>query len=104
MLMCATIRPERDFRRMLGFARRIVFTVDHPTNSNHNGGQLQFGPDGMLYAGTGDGGSGNDPPGNAQNLRSNLGKMLRIDPLSGSGQPAIYAYGLRNPFRFSFDR
>ncbi len=84
--------------------RRVVFTVDHPANSNHNGGQLQFGPDGLLYAGTGDGGSGNDPPGNAQNLRSNLGKLLRIDPLSTSRTPGIYAYGLRNPFRFSFDR
>ncbi|MEA2410947.1 MAG: hypothetical protein QOC77_1508 [Thermoleophilaceae bacterium] len=84
--------------------RRVVFTVDHPTNSNHNGGQLQFGPDGLLYAGTGDGGSGNDPPGNAQNPGSDLGKLLRIDPLSTSQTPAIYAYGLRNPFRFSFDR
>jgi glucose/arabinose dehydrogenase len=84
--------------------RRVVFRVDHPTNSNHNGGQLQFGPDGLLYAGTGDGGSGNDPPGNAQNLGSSLGKLLRIDPLSTSGRPTIYAYGLRNPFRFSFDR
>jgi glucose/arabinose dehydrogenase len=84
--------------------RRIVFRVDHPTNGNHNGGQLQFGPDGLLYAGTGDGGSGNDPPGNAQNVNSRLGKLLRTDPLSTSGQPEIYAYGLRNPFRFSFDR
>jgi hypothetical protein len=58
----------------------------------------------LLYAGTGDGGSGNDPPGNAQNLHSNLGKLLRIDPLSTSGTPGIFAYGLRNPFRFSFDR
>jgi glucose/arabinose dehydrogenase len=84
--------------------RRVVFRVDHPTNGNHNGGQLQFGPDGLLYAGTGDGGSGNDPPGNAQNPNSNLGKLLRIDPLSTSGTPSIYASGLRNPFRFSFDR
>ncbi|HEY0633350.1 MAG TPA: PQQ-dependent sugar dehydrogenase, partial [Thermoleophilaceae bacterium] len=84
--------------------RRVVFTVDHPTNSNHNGGQLQFGPDGMLYAGTGDGGSGNDPPGNAQNPSSRLGKLLRTNPMSTSGVPEIYALGLRNPFRFSFDR
>lgn len=83
--------------------QRTVFTVDHPTNSNHNGGQLQFGPDGLLYAGTGDGGSGNDPPNNAQNLGVNLGKLLRVDPLSGAA-PEVYAYGLRNPFRFSFDR
>jgi hypothetical protein len=85
--------------------RRIVFTVLHPTNSNHNGGQLQFGPDGLLYAGTGDGGSGNDPPGNAQNPSSNLGKLLRVDPLSSTAsRPEIYALGVRNPFRFSFDR
>src|SRR3954470_12521475 len=85
--------------------RRTVFTVRHPTNANHNGGQLQFGPDGMLYAGTGDGGSGNDPPNNAQTLGTNrLGKLLRIDPLSTAGNPETYAYGLRNPFRFSFDR
>jgi hypothetical protein len=83
----------------------VVFTVDHPVNSNHNGGQLQFGPDGLLYAGTGDGGSGNDPPNNAQNLSVNLGKLLRVDPLSSSAsRPSIFAYGLRNPFRFSFDR
>jgi glucose/arabinose dehydrogenase len=84
--------------------RRVVFTVDHPANTNHNGGQLQFGPDGMLYAGTGDGGAGNDPPNNAQNLGVKLGKLLRINPLSTAGDPEIYAYGLRNPFRFSFDR
>jgi hypothetical protein len=84
--------------------RHVVFTVDHPVNGNHNGGQLQFGPDGLLYAATGDGGGGNDPPGNAQNLGSNLGKMLRIDPTSAGATPVIYAYGLRNPFRFSFDR
>jgi glucose/arabinose dehydrogenase len=83
----------------------VVFTVDHPTNSNHNGGQLQFGPDGMLYAAPGDGGSGNDPPNNAQNTASNLGKLLRVDPLSSTAsRPTIYALGLRNPFRFSFDR
>ena len=85
--------------------RHVVFTVDHPTNGNHNGGQLQFGPDNLLYAATGDGGSGNDPPNNAQNPASRLGKMLRVDPLSaGAGTPEIYALGLRNPFRFSFDR
>jgi glucose/sorbosone dehydrogenase len=84
--------------------RRPVFTVPHPTNSNHNGGQLQFGPDGLLYAGTGDGGSGNDPPGNAQNPGSNLGKLLRINPTTAGASPEQYAIGLRNPFRFSFDR
>jgi glucose/arabinose dehydrogenase len=83
----------------------VVFTVDHPTNGNHNGGQIQFGPDGMLYAGTGDGGSSDDPPNNAQNPTSNLGKLLRVDPLaSDASHPSSFASGLRNPFRFSFDR
>jgi hypothetical protein len=89
-------------------SRRTVYTVDHPGRSNHNGGQLQFGPDGLLYAGTGDGGGANDrgtgrPSNNAQNLASNLGKLLRVDPDTGAA-PEIYAYGLRNPWRFSFDR
>jgi glucose/arabinose dehydrogenase len=83
-------------------SRRTILTVDHPTNGNHNGGQLQFGPDGSLYAGTGDGGSGNDPPGNAQNPSSQLGKLLRVDRVNGGA--SIQALGLRNPWRFSFDR
>jgi hypothetical protein len=83
-------------------SRRTIATIDHPTNSNHNGGQLQFGPDGALYAGTGDGGSGNDPPGNAQNPSSMLGKLLRVDRVAGG--TAVQALGLRNPWRFSFDR
>src|SRR3954469_17018925 len=88
--------------------RRTILTIDHPTQGNHNGGQLQFGPDGLLYLGTGDGGGGNDrgtgrPSNNAQNLSSQLGKILRLNPQSGAA-PEIYAYGLRNPWRFSFDR
>lgn len=87
--------------------------------ANHNGGQLAFGPDGYLYIGTGDGGSGGDPYNNSQNLDSLLGKILRIDvdrpaqgaaygipadnPFLNDGRPEIYAYGLRNPWRFSFD-
>jgi glucose/arabinose dehydrogenase len=98
----------------------ILLTIPHPTFGNHNGGQLAFGPDGYLYAGTGDGGSGGDPAGNAQNPASLLGKILRIDVESGAvpyavplsnpfvNNPAfrseIWAYGLRNPWRFSFDR
>jgi len=87
-----------------GSARRIL-TVNHPGESNHNGGQVQFGPDGFLYAGTGDGGGAGDPDNSAQDPNSNLGKLLRIDPNPG-GSPSIevYALGLRNPFRFSFDR
>jgi glucose/arabinose dehydrogenase len=99
-------------------SRRSVMRVPHH-RFNHKGGQLQFGSDGMLYAGFGDGGSGGDPDENAQNLSRPLGKLIRIDPRPGGGYsiPAsnpfarrsgargeIYAYGLRNPFRFSFDR
>lgn len=100
-------------------SRRTVIEVLHPVNANHNGGQLQFLGD-LLYLGTGDGGSGGDPPNNAQNKESLLGKLLRIDPrprdgraysipadnpfVGRSGRDEIYSYGLRNPFRFSFDR
>ncbi len=109
---------------------RIVLSIPHDRDPDHNGGQLQFGPDGALYISVGDaGGTGGDPAGNGQNLTSSppdvvnnvnhnplLGKLLRIDPRSGSpyavpaGNPfpaparEVYAYGLRNPWRFSFDR
>jgi len=94
---------------------RNVLTIPHPARSNHYGGQLQFGPEGNLFISTGDGGGANDPDHNAQNLESLLGKILRIDPdRSGvldytvpTGNPfgnEIWSYGLRNPFRFSFDR
>jgi glucose/arabinose dehydrogenase len=101
---------------------RIVLTVPHDTYANHNGGQLQFGPDGYLYIGTGDGGGGGDPFGSGQRLDTLLGKLLRIDPLPGPGgepyaippdnpfvgrtdaRAEIWSYGLRNPWRFSFDR
>ena len=107
----------------------ILLQIDHPVNNNHNGGQLVFGPvDHYLYMGTGDGGSGGDPPNNAQNLNVLLGKILRIDvdgtgavpcgqstpmpyaipptnPFVGvGGCDEIWAYGVRNPWRFSFDR
>lgn len=80
---------------------RPIVIVPHPNHSNHNGGQLQFGPDGFLYAGTGDGGGAGDEPDNAQDPSSRLGKLLRIDPSTGS--VGIYSIGLRNPYRFSFD-
>ncbi len=97
---------------------QIVLTVDQP-DSNHNGGQLQFGPDGYLYIGLGDGGGAGDIDELAQNPGVLLGKMLRIDvdsgfpyaipasnPFAGPGNPRdeIWALGLRNPWRFSFDR
>lgn len=90
----------------------ILKTISHPVNANHNGGQLVFGPDGKLYVGVGDGGSGGDPPNNAQNLGVLLGKVLRLDvdiaaPYIPGDNPfgnEIWAYGLRNPWRFSFDR
>jgi len=94
-----------------------VLTQPHPTYVNHNGGELQFGPDGYLYVGFGDGGGTGDPNGNAQNVNTLLGKLLRIDvhaptytvpptnPLVGQpGLDEIWAYGLRNPWRFTFDR
>ena len=96
-----------------------VLAVPHPGQSNHNGGQLAFGPDGKLYAGLGDGGSFGDPDTNAQNRHRLLGKMLRLDVDGATGYtipadnpfvadtsaaPEIWALGLRNPWRFSFDR
>jgi glucose/arabinose dehydrogenase len=98
--------------------RRELLFVDQPF-ANHNGGSLKFGPDGYLYIGLGDGGSAGDPQRNAQNMTTVLGKMLRIDPRGGSpyavpstnpfvsesgARGEIWAYGLRNPWQFSFDR
>ena len=107
-------------------SERILLTREQPF-ANHNGGQIAFGPDGYLYIGLGDGGSQGDPSGNGQSLRTLLAKILRIDvdaapaanrqyaipddnPYAsggvapGAGLPEIWAYGLRNPWRFSFDR
>jgi glucose/arabinose dehydrogenase len=102
---------------------RVVLAMPN-LEENHNGGLMLFGPDGLMYVGTGDGGGGNDQhgaAGNAQDLGSLLGKLLRIDPRASGGRPygipasnpfvnragargEIYSYGLRNPWRFSFDR
>jgi glucose/arabinose dehydrogenase len=92
----------RNGRAVLASARQLLF-VDQPY-PNHNGGQLQFGPDGLLYVGMGDGGAGGDPGNRAQNLRERLGKLLRIDPSKRDARWQIVGYGLRNPWRFSFDR
>ena len=104
-------------------SRRPLLSVEQP-QANHNGGQLTSGPDGMLWLGLGDGGAAGDegpghaPEGNGQSLDTLLGKLLRIDPSQGDpyaippdnpfasegGRPEIWAYGLRNPWRFTFDR
>jgi len=112
----------QEFRGRRNRARRRsardVLSVEHSQFSNHNGGQLQFGPDGLLYIGTGDGGGAGDPFEAGQDLGSLLGKLLRINPrgrpfkIPGSNpfrdrqgaRDSVYAYGLRNPWRFSFDR
>jgi glucose/arabinose dehydrogenase len=82
---------------------RVLLAIDQPY-SNHNGGQLVFGPDGRLWVGMGDGGAGGDPENRAQNLSSLLGKLLTLDVSESRPEPGIAAYGLRNPWRFSFDR
>jgi glucose/arabinose dehydrogenase len=91
-----------EFRAGSTAGRQLLF-VKQPY-SNHNGGQLQFGPDGLLYVGMGDGGSGGDPQNRGQNLGTALGKLLRIDPLKAGARWFEAGYGLRNPWRFSFDR
>jgi glucose/arabinose dehydrogenase len=139
-LVIARYRPTANADVADPNSEEIILTIDHPAFSNHNGGQLQFGPDGFLYIGTGDGGGGGDPSGNAQNPAVLLGKLLRIDvePVGNPfvtlfriylptifqsgvapnyrippnnpyvGTPGyrgeIWALGLRNPWRFSFDR
>jgi glucose/arabinose dehydrogenase len=99
-------------------SEQVILSADQPY-SNHNGGQVLFGPDGFLYLGLGDGGAANDPEGRGQNLSELLGSVLRVDVRAGIpyaippdnpfiGQagalPEIWSYGLRNPWRFSFDR
>jgi len=97
------VRYRTNGRRALTGSTRILLRVDQPY-SNHNGGNIAFGPDGRLYVGLGDGGSGGDPQGRAQNMSSLLGKMLRLDVRRPGLAPEIVGLGLRNPWRYSFDR
>ena len=97
-------------------SKKILITIPHPTYTNHNGGTLRFGKDGYLYLSTGDGGGGGDPSNNAQNTNVLLGKMLRFSVNTSNTAPyysipatnpfgnEVLAYGLRNPFRWNFDR
>ena len=89
-------------RAVTASARQLLFI--HQPYANHNGGQLEFGPDGLLYVGMGDGGAEGDPDNRAQNLHDRLGKLLRVDPNASQLRWQIVGYGLRNPWRFSFDR
>jgi glucose/arabinose dehydrogenase len=112
-------RARADPNRADAASARIVLSIYHHSETNHNGGQLEFGPDGYLYVGVGDGGSEGDPHDYGQNTSVLVGKLLRIAPRAGGGytippgnpfakaagrRPEIWAYGLRNPWRFSFDR
>jgi glucose/arabinose dehydrogenase len=115
------IRRRGDRPRAARRSGRRVLDIRHRAAANHNGGQLQFGPDGLLYVATGDGGGGGDPAENAQDKTSLLGKLLRIDPRKNGRRPyrvpgsnpyagkrrrgdgEIYARGLRNPYRFSWN-
>jgi len=112
-------RSSADPNRADPASARTVLTIDHRAFTNHNGGQLAFGPDGHLYIGVGDGGREGDPHNYGQNTATLLGKLLRIDPSPAGGytipssnpfvgmpgrRGVIWAYGLRNPWRFSFDR
>lgn len=114
----AEYRASADPNRADGNSGRILLAIEDFA-ANHNGGMLVFGPDGYLYIGTGDGGGGGDPQRTAQDLGALLGKMLRIDVDQGEpyavpadnpfvgragARPEIWAYGLRNPWRYSFDR
>jgi len=92
----------RNGKAIVSSARQLLF-VKQPY-PNHNGGQLQFGPDGLLYVGMGDGGSAGDPGNRAQTLSVPLGKLLRINPFKRGARWQTVGYGLRNPWRFSFDR
>jgi glucose/arabinose dehydrogenase len=98
----ARFRAASSFRHGRKRTRKMLLDVEHSTHSNHNGGQVAFGPNGRLYVSVGDGGGACDPRGNAQDLSSRKGKLLSMDP--GTPGWRVDGYGLRNPWRYSFDR
>jgi glucose/arabinose dehydrogenase len=97
------LRATADALHVVSGSMRTLLTIPHPA-TNHNGGQLQFGPDGRLYAGIGDGGNEGDPHLYGQDRRVLYAKLLRFNVRAAHPRPQRYAYGLRNPWRFSFDR
>lgn len=97
------VRYRSNTTRALPGSARVLLSVPQPY-SNHNGGMVLFGPDKLLYVGLGDGGSGGDPENRAQDMSTLLGKLVRLDARKASPRPVIRALGLRNPWRYSFDR
>jgi glucose/arabinose dehydrogenase len=103
-IVFARFRANASFTRVPASSQRVILRVAHPGQTNHNGGQVVWGQDGRLYMSVGDGGGGCDPDDSAQNISSLLGKVISIDPRNLAAAPRLEVYGLRNPFRFSFDR
>jgi glucose/arabinose dehydrogenase len=100
----ARFRATADFAGTIPGTRRVLATVEHSSQSNHNGGQIVWGSDGRLYMSTGDGGGSCDAGDNAQDVGSWLGKIFSMNPRNLSAGRRMEVYGLRNPWRFSFDR
>jgi glucose/arabinose dehydrogenase len=103
-LVFARYRANSTLTKVPASSKRVMTRVSHPGEGNHNGGMIVWGPDGRLYASTGDGGGSCDTSDNAQDTSSLLGKVFSLDPRNLSAAPRLEVYGLRNPFRFSFDR
>ena len=103
-LVFARYRANSRLTRVPASSRRVLTRVPHPGETNHNGGMIVWGPDGRLYMSTGDGGGGCDQSDNAQDTSTLLGKVFSMNPRNLSAGPRLEVYGLRNPFRFSFDR
>jgi glucose/arabinose dehydrogenase len=103
-IVFARFRANSRFARGVASSKTPLITVEHSAAHAHNGGQIVWGPDGRLHMSTGDGGGGCDAEGDAQNTANWLGKIFSMDPRDLAAPPRLEAYGLRNPWRFSFDR